>query len=460
MSALALLLAAAALALVVAVALAWPGLRPRRRPARDRFDLAVYRDQLAEVERDRQRGLIGEAEAEAARLEIERRILRLTRPQGGEPAEASAGGRAVAIVAALVVPLASGALYLSLGRPGMQDQPLVARGPAQPAVSPEIAGMVARLEARLADQPDDAEGWLMLGRSKGVLGEPFAAAEAYRHALRLKPDDARAIGGLAESLVVLAGGIVTPEAKGLLERLAELDPADPRGGYYLGLAAAQAGDSKGAIERWQKLLAASPADAPWRPRVEESIREAAQEGGVDADQAIAAAGSGAAPPIGGDAAREIASLPPEQREVRIRTMVDGLEARLKADGGDVEGWLRLARARGVLGEPEAALAAWDRAAALRPDDPDILKGKATAMLGPAREPEGLPEVPEAAAALFAKAAELRPDDPEPLWYLGIRAFQAGHPDEARQRWEKLLAMLDPAHPEYAQIKELTQRLVP
>jgi cytochrome c-type biogenesis protein CcmH len=330
-------------------------------------------------------------------------------------------------------------------------------------VSPEIAGMVARLEARLVEQPDDGEGWLMLGRSKSVLGEPFAAAEAYRKALKLLPDDPRALGGLAESLIVLAGGIVSPEAKGLLERLAARDPADPRGGYYLGLAAAQAGDMPTAIGRWRQVLAASPADAPWRPRVEDAIREAAAASGEDAERAIADAGSGpaaAAPPVGGEAAREIAALPPEQRQARIREMVDALEARLQADGGDLEGWLRLARARGVLGEREAALAAWDRAVALRPDDPEILKGKAAAMLGPPRQPEGLPEVPEAAASLFARAAELRPNDPEPLWYLGVRALQAGHPAEARARWQQLLAMLDPAHPEYAQIKEMTERLLP
>jgi cytochrome c-type biogenesis protein CcmH len=460
-----LVAAAAGLALVVALALAWPALRQRRRAPRLGFDLEVYRDQLAEVERDRARGLIGAAEAEAARLEIERRILRAAATKPGETATASASGRALALAAAILVPLASGALYWAIGRPELPGSPLAARAQPPQNVPPEIAGMVARLEARLADDPHDGEGWLMLGRSKSVLNDPFGAADAYRNALKFLPDDPRGLGGLAESLIVLAGGMVTPEAEGLLQKLAQRDPADPRGGYYLGLAAAQAGDMTTAIQRWQQVLAASPADAPWRPRLEDSIREAARGAGVDAEATIAAAGSRAAPPAAAppppsEAAREIAELPPDERQARIRAMVDGLAARLEADGDDVEGWLRLARARTVLGEQAEALAAWDRAVALRPDDPEILKGKATAMLGPAQPPVGLPEVPEGAALLFEKVAAMSPDDPEPLWYLGVRALQEGDKAEARERWQHLLAMLDPAHPDYAPIKELTDRLAP
>lgn len=449
-----LLVGCALLALMAALALAWPALRrPSARP-RAGFDLAVYRDQLAEIERDRTRGLIGDAEAAAAKLEVERRILRSA---AASPRTEGAGGgrRWAALATALAVPLLATGLYLELGTPALRDQPLASR--ERPAPGLDVAAMVTRLEERLAREPEDLRGWLMLGRSRVVMGQPGAAVQAYRKALALAPNEPEAIGGLAESLIVGDGGTVSPEALALLNRLDGLVPGEPRVGYYLGLAAAQSGDVAGATERWRRLLAAAPADAPWRPGMVDAIRDAAARLGFDV-AAMLAATPGAAPRPGAAEAAAIAGLPPEERQNRIREMVDGLQARLEAGGGDVEGWSRLAQARGVLGEREAALAAWDRALALAPEDPAVLKGKAGALLGP-EIADGAPEVGDAAAALYERAAAIRPDDAEALWFLGLHEWQRGRTAEARQRWDRMLAQLDPGRAETIELKARIERFL-
>ena len=442
------------LALAAALGLAWPALRRPAERSRASFDLAVYRDQLAEITRDRDRGLIGQAEADAAKLEIERRILRLADAGGGSRA-ARASGRWPVIAVALALPLAALALYARLGEPGLRDQPLASR--ELPADQPDVAAMVARLEERLAREPDDVAGWRMLGRSRQVMGRPDAAVEAYRRAVALTPDDVEALGGLVESLVGAADGSVGPEAAATLERLDALAPGDPRVGYYLGLAAAQRGDTAAAVERWRGILAAAPADAPWRANIVEHIRAVAAQLGIEVEPMLAAT-PGMPPQPGAAEAAAIAALPPEERQQRIREMVDGLQARLEAEGGDVEGWSRLAQARSVLGDRDAALAAWDKALALAPESPAVLKGKAEALLGPA-DAEGIPQVGPDAAALYEQAAGLRPDDPESLWYLGLFALQQGRPDLARERWDRLLAQLDPARAETVELRARIQRFL-
>lgn len=475
-------------------AVLWPLVRPPAAAADDRAagDLAVYRDQLAEVERDLGRGLIRPEEAAAARLEIERRLLRVAPGLAADPAAlpvATRGGQAALVAAVLLLPAVTGTLYLGLGAPTLPDRPLASRGDeggAAPAAAPgtaapEISAMVARLETRLQSQPDDLDGWLMLGRSRGVLGDSAGAVDALRTAQRLAPEDPRVLGGLGEALVGASGGTVTPEAKGLLEKLLQVGPGgDPRAPYYLGLAAAQAGDHAGALSRWRDLLAASPADAPWRSRVEEVMREVAREAGQDPDAVLAsipkppaapapppaapaAPGPLAARPAGptagsgpGPTPEQVAAagqMPPGEQQAFIRSMVDRLDARLADNPGDVEGWRRLAQARMVLGERDRAREAYEKGLAANPNDAGLLKAHAALLLGPARPDTGLPDVGEGARALFERAAAAAPDDPEPRWYLGISALQQGRKDETREHWSRVLALLAPNHPEYASVKQ-------
>jgi cytochrome c-type biogenesis protein CcmH len=276
--------------------------------------------------------------------------------------------------------------------------------------------------------------------------------KAYRVAATRRPDDPHLWGNLGEALTLSAGGVVTPEAKSLLERLATSGAEDPRAEYYLGVAEAQAGDEHAAIERWRKLLAGSPADADWRPQVEEAVRRAGRALGIDAE-AILASARGTAPPPPDDAAR-IAALPPDARDEQIRAMVARLEARLQERGGDAEGWQKLGRARRVLGEAEASRQAFAKAYTLAPDNPAVIADYAQSLLGPADPRTKMPAVSDDAAKLFERAAELQPDDPGPHWFMGIRALQQGQIVEARSQWSQVLALLGPNHPEYAGIKSL------
>src|SRR5262249_11543556 len=205
------------------MAVLWPVFRRPRPVGRDRYELEVYRDQLAEVDRDLERGLVSVDEARAARLEIERRLLRVAGSiEATATVETGPGRRGTVLAAALIVPTLAATFYAVLGSPALPDRPLAMRqdlkqeGPR----APDVPQMVARLEARLAQSPDDLQGWLMLGRSRGVLGDAPGSVEAFRHALSLAADDPGAVGGLAEALTTMADGTVTPEAKTLYTKLA------------------------------------------------------------------------------------------------------------------------------------------------------------------------------------------------------------------------------------------------
>ena len=445
---------------IAVVAVLWPVFRRPRPPQRERYEIEIYRDQLAEVERDRERGLIPAAEARAAQIEIERRLLR-----SGSAAEAAvdpgSGRRGIVLAAAFLVPTLSAMLYGVIGRPDLPDQPVAARQeqPGQTPAQPDVQQMVARLEARLATSPDDLEGWLMLGRSRAVLGDAQGSTDAFRRALSIGPDDARGVGGLAEALTAMAGGTVTPEAKGLFVKLAQIEPRDPRAAFYLGWADFQAGQPQPALDRWRQLLADSPADAPWRPQVIEGIQAAAQQLGIDPGTVVAGvpaapatAPQSTAPQPSAEDMANAAAMAPEDRMAMIRGMVEKLQARMDADGSDVEGWLRLAQSRSVLGEGDRARATYEQALAQHPDEPALLKGYAKLLVGPAQGAASLPTVDDRANQLLTKAASLQPDDPEVWWFLGIRALQDGRKGDARAAWEKVLARLDPAQPEYRDIK--------
>ncbi len=444
------------LAIAVA-ALALPLMSRRSQDAAADSTVVILKDQLAELERDQRRGLIGEAEAKAARLEVERRILKAAARPTARAFESTRLGRTLVILAILVLPAGAAALYGRLGAPAMPDMPLASREVERaPAVPPEqILQMVAGLEARLEADPDDVQGWLMLGRSKLTLGNADDAIEAYREAVARAPASIDAITGLAEALLERSMGVVTPEIRQLMFRLAELEPGDPRPLFYIGLADAQAGDHHGALERWRVLLESSPADAPWRAQVEPSIRQAAAQLGIDPEPILALA---APPTPREERARELAALDPQQRSAEIRRMVQSLADRLAAEGGSPDDWQRLGRSYLIMGEREAAAQAFRQALVELPDDPTLNKDLATALLQAPSEPEGLPVIPDDALAYLEKALAQAPDDPELHWYLGIRALADGNPAETRKHWEKVLAGLDPATPEHALVQSRLDRL--
>ena len=458
-------IAALLLSLACALVLLLPLVRGGDGVDERRAALGVYGAQLDELERDGARGLIAPDEAKAARLEIERRILRL---DGAKPARLGGGGRAMVGLAVLLVPAAALGLYAYLGTPSLPDQPLALR--ERPA-GPDPRLMVASLETRLADDPNDVDGWLMLARSKDALNDPDGAVTALRRAREVAPDDARLPGALGEALVIANDGTVPPEALALFNEAGQKAPNDPRPAFYLAQADLQSGREARALERLKSLLAVTPPDAPWRDQAEAMLREAASATGADADALIADAspppaattppttaalappGDGASPPSD-DAAAAVAALPPEERQAQIETMVAGLADRLAKEGGSAEEWHRLARSQAVLGRHDAAEAAYAKARELAPKDTTILKDEATFLLGPPEGPVNLPTVTAAAAERFERVRGIDPADPEPFWYLGIRALQTGDRPKALALWRDLLERLPEDHPDRGAVEEL------
>ena len=262
----------------VAVALLAGPLIWRRRAAasRDAYNLAVYRDQLAELERDVGRGVLEPGDAEAAKAEIGRRILALSPTEGR--AAASHSRLAFAIAAIVLVPIAAWTLYWDIGSPGLPDEPHDAVA-ANPHL--DIDAALKQLEAHLTAHPDDLKGWLLLGRTELDLGRYIDAAEAYRHAAEVSGQRPVIVGDWGEAQVMAAGGTVTPGAVQAF-KIALADPeAAPRSRFYLALADFQAGDTKNALQEWVDLEAASPDDAAWLPMLRKRIAEAATSLGVD-----------------------------------------------------------------------------------------------------------------------------------------------------------------------------------
>jgi cytochrome c-type biogenesis protein CcmH len=438
------------LALVASLLLLLPLLRARKLPDRQSFDLTVYQDQLAELERDLERGLIDPEEAKAARVEIERRILATAREAGPETTEGGGERRWLMPTAlALGVPLLSALIYLQIGAPTLPDQPLAARKIA-PGGDPGT-GLAGQIEQHLEETPDNGDIWLMLGRARLQAGDAPGAVEALAEAVRLTPDNAMVAAELGEVMTYAAGGTVTPDAVERFKAALELAPNEPRARYYLGLALAQSGATDEALDAWRGLLEVNPSDAPWRQQVIEAIRSMLAEAGRDPEPVLSELPAGSAA-VGGEAAdggpsaedrAAIAALPEGEQQERIRSMVEGLAARLEENPEDVDGWLRLGRSRLVLDEPEAAREAYAKAMELAPDRPEVLKGYASSLLEPSDTPGGDPKVNGDAAGVYQRLLTLTPEDPEPYWLLGLAAAQQGDEAGAIAQWRTLLARLDP-----------------
>ena len=335
--------------------------------APEAFDAAVYRDQLGEIESDRARGLIGEAEAEAARLEIARRLLRAdSKERASDRAAKPSSAKIVAtLVVAVALPVLALGLYLVYGSPRLPDQPLAARL-EDPGSDRNLEALVARVEARLREHPEEGEGWEVIAPVYLGWGRYSDAAQAYGEAIRLLGPSAKLLSGQGQALVLANNGVVTEEARRALDQALELDSTlvEPR--ILLTIAKEQDGQFAAAIADWKALLAKQQGDAPWRETVEKRIAEdEAHLSGkpvAETDQTAPAEGNQQAQP--GPSSEEIAAaqnMSPADRQAMIERMVRGLAARLNQQGDDLLGWLKLVRAYSVLDRKDDAQKALARA---------------------------------------------------------------------------------------------------
>lgn len=341
--------------------------------APEAFDAAVYRDQLSEIESDRGRGLIGEAEAEAARIEISRRLLAAGSKERAPDRVKASGLRArVAMIGVgAALPLFALGFYLAYGSPRLPDQPLALRL-QDPATNQNLEALVARVEARLREHPEEGEGWDAIAPVY-MGGRRYAdAADAYAQAIRLLGPSAKRFSGQGQALVLQNNGVVTEDARQALERAVALDATliEPR--ILIAIAKEQDGQFGPAIEDWRSLLAKEGGgDAAWREMVKKRIAadEAHLAGKPVAGEPVAGgetpepAGTGQQG-AGGPGAADIAAaqnMSPADRQAMIERMVQGLAARLDQDGNDLGGWLKLVRAYSVLDRKDDAVKALARA---------------------------------------------------------------------------------------------------
>lgn len=249
----------------------WPlGFRHSKNVPASAADAAVYRDQLAEIANDRARGLIADSEAEAARIEIARRLIGASKDSSEGRNESSlTRKRAAAILALAGVPLAALLIYLSLGSPELPEVT-----PADRVISPahpDVAMLLARVENHLAEKPDDGRGWELLAPLYLRLGRTADAVKARTNALRFLGETADRQADLGEALVADANGVVTANARAAFDRATALDGNQPKARFFLGLAAEQDGRKDEARKIWQALAASAPADAAYLPAVRAAL---------------------------------------------------------------------------------------------------------------------------------------------------------------------------------------------
>jgi cytochrome c-type biogenesis protein CcmH len=415
---------------VAAVLVASPFIRKLERSRLESSGkLAVYRDQLKEVENEAAQGLIDSAQAESASVEIKRRMLASDRTDDSANAGFSGPERKFALIAVTsIVVFGSIGLYAIVGSPDLPpagttqaalEPPFVPRsvamsepkpaaapflpqaatsspppasqagGPASTALPP-VEEMIQRLQTRLQRNSRDPEGWRTLGWSYSSLERFADAANAYAKAIELRPAVASYRSERGEALVRAADGRVTAEAKKDLDEALKLDPKDPRARFFVGLAKEQAGDKAAAFSDWNTLLADADPNEPWLSDLKQRLADlrgelgkdgitlppaapkAANGGVLESLKAADKASSQAVePPARGPRPEDIRnaeSMAPDARTAMIRGMVDGLASRLEQSPRDAEGWIKLIRSRVVLGDADQAKQSLLRALAVFTDD--------------------------------------------------------------------------------------------
>ncbi len=346
---------AAILSVITVLAVVRPLLQraeaPLEQPApRAAADIAVYKERIGEIDAELARGLITGDEAEAARIEIARRLLASSAAEahaGNAAAKDGPSSRTTAertfMIVACAVPVIALGFYAFLGSPALPGQPVAGRLAKAPGPGADVEELVARVEARLRADPRDGQGWEVLAPVYLRLERYQEAADAFQRAIDTLGETTRRLSGLAESNVMANDGIVTETARKAYQRILDLEPGRPDALFGLALAREQEGDLEGAEAAYRKLAQETPPQAPWRAFLMERLEVIAERRGVASK-----------PEEPTDA---IAGLPEGQRRQVIQQMVEGLAERLKTNGRDLDGWQKLMRSWTVLGDTAKAEAA-------------------------------------------------------------------------------------------------------
>lgn len=446
------LMTAAALAIILRPLLIGSGeLR-----ARAAYDAEVYRQQMAELERDLVRGTLDAASAEAARTEVARRLLAADAELGQRKQIAAGYGptggtgrrRLAALALAIAIPAVAAGIYWRIGSPGLPGQPFAERQVAglEPSIVARIEAAIATLTKHLAANPKDVAALKRLGRTYFMLRRYREAAAVFERARAVAPTSGALAASHGEALV-MAEGKVGPRARAAFADALKSDPGDVRARFYLGLARAEDGERKGALALWLVLEAEARtgASAPWRARLTRFIEAVARQAKIT-PTALAKLRAEAAAKVakktvrgpGRGAIEGAGRMSPAARQKMILAMVARLAARLKENPDDLAGWRRLGRSYLVLGEPAKSARAYRRAAELAPKNVAVLVDLGQALL--ARHGKDR-DLPAPFVAVMRRIIGLDASNAVALWFLGLAEHEAGNASKAAALWERLLARL-------------------
>jgi len=339
-------------------------------------NIAVYKAQLAELQSDLDNGVLSAAEVTAARLEIERRLLRISsETEHSDPEKNEVSSRFLMTVILLVL-FGSTAFYQNIGTPGMPDFALenqahsTAQKTNENSAAPDMVAELAKIQAHLIENPDDVEAWRAKGQLHTELQDKASAAEAFQHWFEHDPNNIEAAVVFSESLIMLSNGRVSPAARLALERARKMQPDNPGVRHYMALAEYQAGNVGQALANWRALITDSPMDAPWRGSVQHWIGQAQNDLGLPLTNSAPVA-----PPLSAESRKAIAEMSAEEQEAMINNMVARLAQKMRDNPENIEGWFRLAKAYMMLGQRSNALKSLKQAEKYAPDTlkPEIKK---------------------------------------------------------------------------------------
>ena len=408
------------LTLLVVVWLVRPLLRPVRQPgvSSRRLNADIYRDQLEALGRDLARGVIGPADYEASRDELQLRLLDDT-DESAAPPQASGqstwgSARQTAVATSLVLLAGAAGFYFWLGTPHAID-PTGTRQLEQA----QMTRMVDEVAAKLKANPDNPQGWAMLAGAYKVMGRLQDAEEAYAKAGKALDADPDLLADYADLIAMRAGGSLDGQPMVLVNKALALNPQHPFSLMLAGTAAYRQGDFALAVKYWEKLLPMMDPQSPDAAKLQADIDDARAKGGLKPSAPVSGA----------------AQVPNNEQIVK---MVENLALRLKSNPADLEGWARLARSYKVLGRLPESESAYLKSGKLLETNPDVMTDFADLLATRAGgNLEGKP------LALVNKALVLNAQHPMALMLSGSAALKRGDYAGAVATWEKLQPLLAP-----------------
>ncbi len=330
-------------------------------------NMAVYKAQLSELVADQNNGMLSETEAASARLEIERRLLRITDDKTARNKSGSTiTSPFLLVVMATIVLLLCAVFYLNIGMPAMPDFILkdqdhsIARQAEKNAASEDIIREVAEIKAHLIESPANIKAWRALGQYQSQLQNRAQAAQAYQRWHELEPDNIDAAIVYAESLIILSEGRVGPAAMLVLNRARIIQPQNPGVRHYQALAEYQSGNIAQALAGWKNLEMDSEPGAPWLRPLRRWIKQAESDLGIQT--------SLPAPALSEEKRAALENMSPEEQAEMIKAMVARLQDKMDKNPQNIEGWFQLAKAYEVIGQKELAVKSMVEALKHAPDD--------------------------------------------------------------------------------------------